>query len=132
MRIIFSIFITLGLLSVAPGADAKGKAKEPQAEEAPPPATPDNECGCYRDAQDQCHCKKLKKLKCVCENDCEPPACETERAKQSEKDAAAQMKKIQERDKKAQAEAKAAQAKKAKEKAAEDAKKQKEGGNRWQ
>jgi hypothetical protein len=131
MRIIFSIFITLGLLAVAPGADAKGK--DPQAEEAPPPAaTPKNECGCYRDAQDQCHCEKQKKLKCVCENDCEPPACEAERAKRSEKEAAAQLKKIQERDKKAQAEAKAAQAKKAKEKAAEDAKKKKESGSRWQ
>ncbi len=129
MRIIFSMCIMLGLF--APSlAEAKGKG--PKVEEAPPPpATPLNDCGCYRDAQDQCHCEKTRKPKCVCENDCEPPACEAERAKKSEKDAAAALKQIRERDKKAQAAAKAAQAQKDKEKAAEEAKKQQEGGSRW-
>ena len=55
--------------------------------EPPPAATPLNECGCYRDAQDQCHCNKGKKLKCACEGDCEPAGCEEQRRKQQEKDA---------------------------------------------
>jgi hypothetical protein len=130
---IFSTVAILSLLVCAPSSGfAKDKAAKVEAE-PPPAATPLNECGCYRDKDDQCHCNKAKKLKCECENDCEPAGCEQWRAKKQEQDAAAALKKIQANDKKKQAEAKAAQAKKDKEKAAEKAKKEKASGEegRW-
>ena len=132
MRMTLSIVAVLGLLVAAPCAGlAKDKAAKVEAE-PPPAATPLHACGCYRDAQDQCHCNKGKKLKCECENDCEPAGCEEWRAKKQEQDAANALKKIQANDKKKQAEAKAAQAKKDKERAAEKAKKEKEAGEgRW-
>jgi hypothetical protein len=87
-----------------------------------------NACGCYRDAKDQCRCNRVgkAKLKCECENDCEPPECAAKRKHDEDKAAALALKKIKERDKKAQAEAKKAQAKRAKDRAAEEAKKEKE------
>lgn len=132
MRITLLAIAMFSLLASAPGsALAKSKGSEVEAD-PPPAATPLNECGCYRDAQDQCHCNKTKKLKCDCDNDCMPAACEAQRAKQQEKDAAAALKRIQQNDKKKQAESKAAMAKAAKEKAAaEKAKKTKEGEGRW-
>jgi hypothetical protein len=132
MRIMLSIIAVFGLLVWTPSAVlAKPKAAKAEAE-PPPAATPLNECGCYRDAQEQCHCNKGKKLKCACEGDCEPAGCEEQRRKQQEKDAAAALKRIQQNDKKGQAAAKAAQAKRQKEKAAEEAKKKAEGGQgRW-
>jgi hypothetical protein len=132
MRITLSVVAVFSLLSWAPGAAlAKQKPSKVEAE-PPPPATPLNECGCYRDAQDQCHCNKGKTLKCECENDCEPAGCEEQRRKKQEKDAAAALKRIQQNDKKGQAAAKAVQAKKDKERAAEAAKKKAEGGEgRW-
>jgi hypothetical protein len=132
MRRTLSAIAMFSFLVCTPGlALAKSKAAEVEAE-PPPPATPLNECGCYRDAQDQCHCNKAKKLKCNCENDCMPAACEAQRAKQAEKEAAAALKRIQQNDKKKQAESKQEMAKKAKEKAAaEKAKKSKEGESRW-
>ena len=84
MRIILSIIAVFGLLVWVPGS-ALAKAKATKAEAEPPPAaTPLNECGCYRDAQEQCHCNKGKKLKCDCEGDCEPAGCEEQRRKQQE------------------------------------------------
>jgi len=85
MRITLSIVAVFGLLVWTPGsALAKQKAAKTEAE-PPPAATPLNACGCYRDAQDQCHCNKGKKLKCECENDCEPAGCEQQRQKQQGK-----------------------------------------------
>jgi hypothetical protein len=132
MRMTLSIVAVLGFLVAAPYTGfAKDKAAKVEAE-PPPAATPLNACGCYRDAQDQCHCNKGKKLKCECENDCEPAGCEEWKAKKQEQDAASALKKIQANDKKKQAEAKAAQAKKDKERAAEKTKKEKEAGEgRW-
>jgi hypothetical protein len=136
MRLLLSMISVFGLVTfVSPSTEAKAKKGDSQVEAEPPPAaTPLNACGCYRDAQDMCHCNKVSKakLKCECENDCEPAGCEQQRQKQQEKDAAAALKKIQQNDKKGQEAAKAAQAKKAKEKAAEAAKKKAEGGEgRW-
>ena len=47
-------------------------------------ATANNACGCYRDKDDKCHCIKVSKakLKCECENDCEPPECVAKRQHQ--------------------------------------------------
>jgi hypothetical protein len=132
MRMTLSAIAMFSFLVSTPGSVlAKSKAADVEAD-PPPAATPLNECGCYRDAQDQCHCNKTKKLKCDCDNDCMPAACEAQRAKQQEKDAAAALKRIQQNDKKQQAASKAAMAKQAKDKAAaEKAKKAKDGEGRW-
>jgi hypothetical protein len=66
------------------------------------------------------------KLKCECENDCEPPECVAKRQHDEEIAAETALKKAKERDKQAQVEAKKAQAKRDKERAAEEAKKAKE------
>ena len=94
----------------------------------PSAATENNACGCYRDKDDKCHCIKVSKakLKCQCENDCEPPECAAKRQHDEEKAAELALKKTKERDKKAQVEAKKAQAQRDKERKAEQAKKEKE------
>ena len=137
MRLLLSTITVFGLLSFsALRVEAKGGSKVE--EDPPPPAGEINACGCYRDAEDNCHCQRVRraKLKCVCENDCEPPECAAKRQRDEEKAAAAALKKIRERDKKAQAESRKAMAEREKAKAAEDAKKAKakakEGGDpRW-
>jgi hypothetical protein len=126
MRLLLSVISVFGLVTfAAPHAFAKDSKVEA---EPPPPAGETNACGCYRDAQFQCHCQKVprSKLKCTCENDCEPPECVAKRRHDEEKAAEAALKRIKERDKKGQAEAKKAQAKREKERAAEEAKKEKE------
>jgi hypothetical protein len=130
MRLLLSMISVFGLVTfVSPSTEAKAKKGDSQVEAEPPPAaTPLNACGCYRDAQDMCHCNKVSKakLKCECENDCEPPECTAKRKQNEEKAAELALKKIKERDKKAQVEAKKAQAKRDKERAAEHAKQEKE------
>lgn len=138
MRLLLSTIGVFGLVALcAPSVQAKkgGAAVE---SEPPPPATEYNACGCYRDKDDQCHCNKVpkSKLKCQCENDCEPPECVAKRQRDEEKAAEAALKKIRERDKKAQAESKKAMAEAEKKRAAEKAKKEKEkdkegGDPRW-
>jgi hypothetical protein len=128
MRLLLSVIPVFGLVMlVSPSAHAKDKSPAVESE-PPPPATELNACGCYRDAQDQCHCNKVPKakLKCQCENDCEPPECVAKRQHDEEKAAEAALKKIREKDKKAQAESRKVQAQQKKQKAAEDAKKEKE------
>jgi hypothetical protein len=79
-----------------------------------------NACGCYQDEQGQCKCNP--KAKCGCEGECEPVGCEEKRAKQAEKQAAADLKRIAAREKKKAAEAaRAAREKEKAEKAAEKA-----------
>jgi hypothetical protein len=139
MRLLLSAISVFGLVTLlALPSQAKGK-KDSQVEAEPPEAaTANNACGCYRDKDDKCHCIKVSKakLKCECENDCEPPECVTKRQHDEEKAAELALKKIKERDKKAQEEAKKAKAKQDKEKAAEKAKQEKEkakdsGDPRW-
>ncbi len=128
MRLLLSVIPVFGLVAlVSPSVHAKDKSPAVESE-PPPPATELNACGCYRDAQDQCHCNKVPKakLKCQCENDCEPPECVTKRQHDEEKAAEATLKKIKERDKKSQEEAKKAQAQREKEKAAAEKKKEQE------
>lgn len=127
MRLLLSAISVFGLVTFGMSPYAKGK--EAVAEAAPPEAaTENNACGCYRDKEDKCHCIKVPraKLKCTCENDCEPPECAAKRRQDEEKAAAETLRKIKERDKKAQAESKKDQAKRAKERAAEEAKKEQE------
>ncbi len=136
MRLLLSAISVFGLVTfLALPSHAKGKASNVEAE-PPEAATANNACGCYRDKEDKCHCIKVSKakLKCDCENDCEPPECTAKRQHDEEKAAADALKKIKEKDKKAQADAKKAQAQRNKERAAEEAKKEKEKQNsdpRW-
>ncbi len=130
MRLLLSMISVFGLVTfVSPSIHAKPKKGASEVEAEPPaPATEMNACGCYRDAQDKCHCNKVSKakLKCECQNDCEPPECEAKRQRDEEKAADAALKKIREKDKKAQADARKAQAQRAKERAVEEAKKEKD------
>jgi hypothetical protein len=138
MRLLLSMIGVFGLVTLsAPSAFAKKGGSQVEAE-PPPAASETNACGCYRDAQDNCHCTKVSKakLKCVCEGECEPPECAAKRRHDEEKAAEDALKKIKERDKKAQADSKKALAEKEKERAAEKAKKDKEkakegGDPRW-
>jgi hypothetical protein len=128
MRLLLSMISVFGLVTFfAPTTFAKAKGGQVEAE-PPPAATEKNACGCYRDAQDQCHCEKVSKakLKCTCEGDCEPPECQAKRQHDEEKAAEAALKKIRERDKKAQADSKKDMAKREKERAAEAKKKEEE------
>ena len=50
-----------------------------------------NACGCYRDSSGACFCGK--KGKCACPGDCEPKGCEEKRAKELDKEIAAETKK---------------------------------------
>ena len=125
MRLLFSSFALVGFLFAA-SCPAFAKPKKSDVEAEPPPAaTPNNACGCYRDAQDNCHCEKPKKggLKCECQGDCEPAGCEEKRAKEDEKKAAEALKRIEEREKKKVAEAKGEPAPDAKAKGAKKSKK---------
>jgi hypothetical protein len=130
MRLLLSIISVFGLVTLfSPPTEAKSKKADTQVEAAPAEAaTENNACGCYRDKDDKCHCIKMSKakLKCQCENDCEPPECAAKRQHDEEKAAELALKKAKERDKKAQEEAKKAQARRDKERKAEEAKKQKE------
>ena len=138
MRLLLSMIGVFGLVALsAPYAHAKKGGSDVEAE-PPPAATEMNACGCYRDKDDKCHCNRVPKakLKCQCENDCEPPECVAKRQHDEEKAAEAALKKIKEKDKKAQAESKKAMAEREKAKAAEKAKKDKEkakegGDPRW-
>lgn len=130
MRLLLSTIGVFGLVALcAPSVQAKKGGPAVEAE-PPPPATEINACGCYKDKDDQCHCNRVPraKLKCQCENDCEPPECVAKRQRDEEKAAEAALKRAKERDKKAQIEAKKAQAQRDKEKAAEKVKKDKSKG----
>ena len=52
-----------------------------------------NACGCYRDSSGACFCGKGKKGKCACPGECEPKGCEEKRAKELDKEIAAETKK---------------------------------------
>jgi hypothetical protein len=69
-----------------------------------------NACGCYRDVAGMCYCGK--KGKCDCPGECEPQGCEERRAKELEKEVAAETKRAREAEKK-QREREAEQKKKA-------------------
>jgi hypothetical protein len=52
-----------------------------------------NACGCYRDSSGACFCGKGSKGKCACPGECEPKGCEEKRAKELDKQIAAETKK---------------------------------------
>jgi hypothetical protein len=97
--VIATVLGTLGG-GVALQRNAQAKAKK----EAPTAAGPNREvnaCGCYKDASGACFCGK--KGKCACPGECEPKGCDGKRAKQIQKEVAAETKKAAEADKKQRA-----------------------------
>jgi len=68
------------------GAFVAGASSAAAAPEGKP-----NACGCYADSTGACYCGK--KTKCGCPGECEPKGCEEKRAKQMEKEIAAETKK---------------------------------------
>jgi hypothetical protein len=77
-----------------------------------------NACGCYQEPDGSCKCIR-KASKCGCPGECEPAGCEAKRAKQADKEAAAELRRIAAREKKLAADAaKAAREKQKAEKAA--------------
>jgi len=68
------------------GAFVAGASSASAAPEGKP-----NACGCYSDSTGACYCGK--KTKCGCPGECEPKGCEEKRAKQMEKEIAAETKK---------------------------------------
>jgi hypothetical protein len=86
-------------LTVAGGArDVQAKGKKPATAAPAAPAREMNACGCYKDGAGACLCSK--KGKCDCPGECEPKGCEEKRAKEMEKEIAAETKKAAEADKK--------------------------------
>ena len=77
-------------------AEAKDKTKTASADSGPKHEV--NACGCYKDAAGACLCGK--KGKCACPGDCEPKGCEEKRAKEMQKEVAAETKKAHEADQK--------------------------------
>ena len=88
----------LGLLGVGILAPATAAAKGKKEATAPPAAGKMNACGCYADAQGRCFCGR--KGKCSCPGECEPKGCEEKRAKELEKEVAAETKRAAEADRK--------------------------------
>jgi len=84
---IMAVAFVAGWMSTPPSiTDGAGLA---HAADQPKP----NACGCYRDTTGACYCGK--KGACVCPGDCEPKGCEEKRAKQLEKEIAAETKKAE-------------------------------------
>jgi hypothetical protein len=90
------------------GGLAQAKAKAPTGA-GPSTKKEVNACGCYKDTAGACFCGK--KGKCDCPGDCEPKGCEEKRAKQMQKEIAAETKKAAEADKKQRAKSREAVAK---------------------
>jgi hypothetical protein len=115
MRRLWAIMVVSAALTLCGGvtervADAKGKAKA-AAGAGPSTKKEVNACGCYKDTAGACFCGK--KGKCSCPGDCEPKGCEDKRAKQMQKEIAAETKKAHDADKKARASEKAGKGSKA-------------------
>jgi hypothetical protein len=118
--IVFAMVV--GAVNVSPSvgnareASARGaaRAKAVKAKKlAPPVAVPAgitlNACGCYRTPAGTCFCGDRNGA-CVCAGDCEPMACEQRRAREIDREVAAETKKAQDEDKRRQDAAAAAEA----------------------
>jgi hypothetical protein len=95
----FKVWLTIVAIFTALGA-AQSQAKEAKKAAGAGPSTKRevNACGCYQDTAGACFCGK--KGKCDCPGECEPKGCEEKRAKQMQKEIAAETKKAAEADKK--------------------------------
>lgn len=93
----FRVWLTIATIFGALGGLAQAKAK-PATGAGPSTKREVNACGCYQDTAGACFCGK--KGKCSCPGECEPKGCEEKRAKQMQKEIAAETKKAAEADKK--------------------------------
>ena len=96
------------------GTRGSARAKVVKAKKAgPPTAVPAgvtlNACGCYRTEVGACFCGDRNGA-CLCPGDCEPMMCEQRRAKEIDREVAAETKKAQDEEKRRQDEAAAAEA----------------------
>jgi hypothetical protein len=91
--IVLAMVLALLVAGLAGNASAKGK-------KATAPAAPKalNACGCYTDPTGKCFCGR--RGKCECPGECEPKGCEEKRAKQMQREIAAETKKAAEADRK--------------------------------
>jgi hypothetical protein len=97
-----AVWFLAGSLGAAGNSTAFAAAKAKKQAAAPPAAGKKvNACGCYADAANNCFCGR--KGKCDCPGECEPKGCEEKRAKQMEKEVAAETKKAADADKKQKA-----------------------------
>jgi hypothetical protein len=111
----FRVWLTIAAVFVVLGgggaAEAKGKT-EKAAGAGPSTKREVNACGCYQDTAGACFCGSSgTKGKCGCPGECEPKGCEEKRAKQMQKEIAAETKKAAEADKKQRKESREAVAK---------------------
>jgi hypothetical protein len=100
-----SLCMLLSVIAVFVAASSPSwaaKKAPPPAAKGPPPGVTLNACGCYRTEAGTCLCGD-KKGKCECPGDCEPVGCDAKRAKEVEREIAAETKKAQEEEKKRQA-----------------------------
>jgi len=88
----------VSLLSALGVSEAEARAKKAGASVAKAPPRALNACGCYADLSGKCFCPK--RAKCGCPGECEPKGCEEKRARQMQKEIAAEMKKAKEIDRK--------------------------------
>jgi len=99
----FQVWLVIATIFVAVGGVGSAGVAFAKKEKAPVGAGPStkkeiNACGCYKDTAGACFCGK--KGKCACPGDCEPKGCEEKRAKQMQKEIAAETKKAADADKK--------------------------------
>jgi hypothetical protein len=99
---VFATVLALVLAGFAGSAQAKGR--KPAAAKPTPAPKVLNACGCYADLSGKCFCPR--KAKCGCPGECEPRGCEEKRARQMQKEIAAETKKAAETDRKARLEEK--------------------------
>ena len=92
--------VLFGMFGISGDSLAAPKRKKPVAAAAAGKTL--NACGCYKDGSGACFCGR--KGKCDCPGDCEPKGCEEKRAKEIQKEIAAETKKAAEADKKARRE----------------------------
>ena len=93
--VIVAVLLGGGTGFVSGRAEAKGKSPKAADDGAKHEV---NACGCYTDGTGACFCGK--KGKCSCPGDCEPKGCEEKRAKEMQKEVAAETKKAHEADQK--------------------------------
>lgn len=80
------------------GRAKKGAAAGRVAAQAVPAGVTVNACGCYRSESGGCFCGD-KNAACMCPGDCEPLACEQKRAREIEREVAAETKRAQDEEK---------------------------------
>ncbi len=102
-----AIGLVAALLILCPTGSAWAKGRKAPAKAAAAESSPKkalNACGCYADLSGRCFCGR--KGKCECPGECEPKGCEEKRARQMQKEIAAETKKAAEADRKARLEEK--------------------------